>query len=311
VIVDSSIWIFVLAVGAASVSLIWAAMATVAAMVSPVRRRLKALREDDGGEPAAAAGTGLSALWRMFEPQKEAEKEGLRLRLVRAGLAPGAVGVVYAAKLVGAGLLPAVTLFVMRTFTKVQMPLSGWAFAGLTAAFVGSLLPDLYLSHRFERRKERLLDGLPDALDLLVTCTEAGLGLNAALERVVEQLPGSHPDLAHELGQVNAEIRVGVERSQALRNLGDRTGLDEIHGLVSLITHSSRLGTGVAGTLRIYAEDFRDRRMQRAEEIAATVGTKLMFPLIFCLFPSFFIVAVGPAIIGVMRALAGLDLPNQ
>lgn len=308
---DSSTWIFVLAVGAASVSLIWAAMASVSAMLSPVRRRLKALRADHGSEPTAAAGKAMNPLWRIFEPQKEAEKEGLRLRLVRAGLTPGAVGIIYAAKLVGAGLLPAVTLFVLRTFTTLQVPLPGWAFIGLVAAFIGSLVPDLYLSHRFERRKERLLDGLPDALDLLVTCTEAGLGLNAALERVVEQMPGSHPDLAQELGQVNAEIRLGVERAQALRNLGDRTGLDEIHGLVSLITHSSRLGTGIAGTLRIYAEDFRDRRMQRAEEIAATVGTKLMFPLIFCLFPSFFIVAVGPAIIGVMRALSGLDLPNN
>lgn len=308
---ESSTWMFALAVGAASISLIWAALVSVAAVLNPVRRRLKALREEDGGEALAAIGKGVSPLWRMFEPQKESEREGLRLRLVRAGLTPGAVGIVYAIKLAGAALLPVAALFVLTTFTTVDMPLAGWAFAGLTAAFIGSLLPDLYLSHRFERRKERLLDGLPDALDLLVTCTEAGLGLNAALERVVEQMPGSHPDLAHELSQVNAEIRVGIERSAALRNLGDRTGLDEIHGLVSLITHSSRLGTGIAGTLRIYADDFRDRRMQRAEELAATVGTKLMFPLIFCLFPSFFIVAVGPAILGVLRALAGVDLPGR
>jgi tight adherence protein C len=120
----------------------------------------------------------------------------------------------------------------------------------------------------------------------------------------VEQLPASSPELAQELALVNAETRAGVDRGVALRNLGDRTGVEEIHGLVSLISHSTRLGSGIAGTLRIYADEFRDRRMQRAEELAATVGTKLLFPLILFMFPSFFVVAIGPAILGVMKAMA-------
>jgi tight adherence protein C len=302
---ETPVWTFMAAVGIAAVALLWAGIAATTAMLSPVRRRLKALRED--ARPLAVTGdaSGLSRLWKVFEPSKESERAGVKLRLIQAGLRhPAAVGVFYGIKLLSAALLPVVVFSVLPFFPNVKLPFIGSIAVGLGAVFIGSLVPDMFVSRLFEARKERLMEGLPDALDLLVTCTEAGLGLNAALERVVEQLPSSHPDLAVELGQVNAEVRAGVDRSTALRNLGERTGLEEINGLVSLITHSSRLGTGIAGTLRIYAEDFRDRRMQRAEELAATVGTKLMFPLLLCLFPAFFVVSVGPAILGVMRALA-------
>jgi tight adherence protein C len=227
----------------------------------------------------------------------------VKLKLVQAGFrAPAALGILYAAKLVCAVGLPVGVLIGLSLY-GVKLEMLFLIATGLGSVLIGSLVPDLFLARRTAARKERLMEGLPDALDLLVTCTEAGLGLNAALERVVEQMPASHPELAYELGQVNAEIRAGIDRNASLKNLAERTGLEEIHGLVSLIGHSSRLGTGIAGTLRIYAEDFRDRRMQRAEEIAATVGTKLMFPLLLCMFPAFFVVAVGPAILGVMRAL--------
>jgi tight adherence protein C len=306
---ESSVWIFTLAVAVASISLVWAGAASFAAMLNPVRRRLRALRQSDEGMSVASGGAvrpGAQRMWSVFEPKKEAEREGLRLRLVQAGFRSAtALGLVYAMKLVCALVLPVLALSALSLSSRVHMPMLGWVAAGLVAAFIGSLLPDLFLIRRFENRKVQLMEGLPDALDLLVTCTEAGLGLNAALERVVQQMPGSHPELAQELGMVNAEVRAGIDRNTALKNLGDRTGLDEIHGLVSLITHSTRLGTGIAATLRIYAEDFRDRRMQRAEELAATVGTKLIFPLVLCMFPSFFVVAVGPAILAVMKVMSG------
>ena len=242
-------------------------------------------------------------LWQLFEPGKEGEREGFRLRLVQAGFrSPAALGIVFSAKVLLALLVP-VGAYYLTPLLFDKPGMIEYLAMILGGAFVGSLIPDFYLHRRFEARKGRLLEGLPDALDLLVTCTEAGLGLNAAMERVVEQLPASSPDLAFELGQVNAEIRAGIDRSAALKNLGLRTGVDEIHGLVSLISHSTRLGTGVANTLRIYADEFRDRRMQRAEELAATVGTKLLFPLVLCMFPCFFIVAVGPAVIAVLKAL--------
>lgn len=302
---DSSIWIFMSAVGIASAALLWAAVASATAVLNPVRRRLKAMQ--DGATHEAASGSAVQAsagaIWKLLEPQKETERAGMSLKLVQAGFrAPGALGALYALKFGLAIGLPIATWFGLKLY-GAQLSTLTMGIALLASCLLGSLVPDIVLSRRHNARKARLMDGLPDALDLLVTCTEAGLGLNAALERVADQLPGSHPELAYELGQVNAEIRAGIDRNVALKNLGERTGLEEIHGLVSLITHSTRLGTGVAGTLRIYAEDFRDRRMQRAEEIAATVGTKLMFPLLLCLFPAFFVVTVGPAILGVMRAL--------
>ena len=306
---DTSIWIFMGAVATASIALVWAGYASVSALLSPVRRRLKAMRQtDDGASAATGSATKgkAGALWKMLEPGKQTERAGMQLRLVQAGIrAPGAIGVLYGIKLIGACVLPIAVFIALPYFPQFQLPLIGKVAAVVLAALAGSLLPDAYLRQRFAARKDKLMQGLPDALDLLVTCTEAGLGLNAALERVVDQMPASHPELAIELGQVNAEIRAGVERSAALRNLGDRTGLEEINGLVSLISHSTRLGTGIAGTLRIYAEDFRDRRMQRAEELAATVSTKMIFPLVICLFPGFFVVALVPGILGMTKTLSG------
>jgi tight adherence protein C len=157
-----------------------------------------------------------------------------------------------------------------------------------------------------ESRLKKLRNGFPDALDLLVVCIEAGLGLGAAIERVARDLEVSHNELAEELRLVNVEMRAGVERPTALRNLAERTGLADIRGLVGLLVQTMRFGTSVADALRVYSEEFRDKRMQKAEEQAALIGTKLIFPLVTCLFPAFFIVAVGPAalrMIGVFEQL--------
>jgi tight adherence protein C len=151
-----------------------------------------------------------------------------------------------------------------------------------------------------ENRLKKLRNGFPDALDLLVVCVEAGLGLGSAIERVARDLEVSHPELAEELRLVNVEMRAGVERPTALKNLADRSGLADIRGLVGLLVQTIRFGTSIADALRVYSEEFRDKRMQRAEEQAAKIGTKLIFPLVTCMFPSFFIVAVGPAALRMM-----------
>ena len=171
------------------------------------------------------------------------------------------------------------------------------------AAALGLLLPEYVLDRLIRQRERRLRRGFPDALDLLVVCTEAGLGLPAALQRVAEEMTVSYPDLAGELALVNAEIRAGVDRTVALQNLSKRTNLKDIRGLVVALSQSMRLGASIADTLRVYAEELRDKRMQKAEEEAAKIGTQMIFPLILCLFPSFFVVIVGPAVVGVLRAL--------
>lgn len=297
-------WAFMAGIAITAAAAAWLAVGSVAALAHPLRRRLRAL--SSGETLAAGSGTtrGAAAFWSLLEPHDEAERNSARLRLTRAGFHhAGGLGLLYGARLGGALLMPALALAALH-WGPVRLSPPGVLFAVIAAALLGFLLPSMALARWAADRRKRLLEGLPDALDLLVTCTEAGLGLNAAMERVVEQMPASHPELAFELGQVNAEIRAGIDRTVALRNLADRTGLEEISGLVSLISHGTRLGTGVSATLRIYADDFRDRRMQRAEELAATVGTKLIFPLLICLFPSFFVVAVGPAVLGVIQVLS-------
>jgi tight adherence protein C len=300
--------LFMLAVAVAAVALLWAAYLSLTALLDPMRRRLRALRDEPAPQAIAAnpvrGEDRPSRLWSLFEPSKESDRSGPRRQLIQAGFrGPGALGVLYGLKLLGVVVAPVLVHFGLVYLDSRIQPLSQFTLYFI-AAFFGSRIPDYALANRAASRQAKLMAGLPDALDLLVTCTEAGLGLNAALERVVEQMPASHPELAAELAQVNAEVRAGIDRNVALRNLAQRTGLQEINGLVSLISHSSRLGTGVAGTLRIYAEDFRDRRMQRAEEIAATVSTRLIFPLVVCLFPGFFAVTLVPGMMNISRALA-------
>jgi tight adherence protein C len=178
------------------------------------------------------------------------------------------------------------------------------AFFAFLAASVGVVGPSTVLDKLVEARMKKIRNGFPDALDLLVVCVESGLGLSGAIQRVADELHVSHPELSMELSLVNAETRAGVDRAKALKNLSERTGLDDIRGLVSLLVQTMRFGTSVADALRVYSEEFRDKRMQKAEEQAALIGTKLIFPLVLCLFPSFFLVAIGPAVIRLIDAFA-------
>jgi tight adherence protein C len=307
-----SLWSFVLVAGGAMALLVWAGIRALSILMNPMRRRMQALRVPEEAALLAAtdSGTGwLSRLTTILEPSEEERRTSVRSHLIQAGFrSPESVGVLYATRLFLMALLPAAFLSTEWLVPDLRITGIYLPVVVLAGVYLGWRLPGGFVNACREARQRALMEGFPDVLDLLVACTEAGLGLNAALERVVEQMPASHPELSAELSLVNAEIRAGVDRSTALRNLADRTGLDEIRGLVSLITHSARLGTGIAGTLRIYADEFRDRRMQRAEELAAKVGTKLIFPLVLCLFPAFFVVSIGPAILGVIQALSGSGL---
>jgi tight adherence protein C len=170
--------------------------------------------------------------------------------------------------------------------------------AGIALALGG---PNWWLGSQVKRRQAKLRNGFPDALDLLVICVEAGLGLTAAIERVTTEVRMLHPELAQEFAAVNAEIRSGIDRATALQGLNRRTGLPEVRGLVTLLVQTMQLGTGIADSLRIYSSEFRDQRMRNAEERAAKTGTKMIFPLVFCEFPAFFLVAVGPAVIQIYK----------
>ncbi|MCL1060058.1 type II secretion system F family protein [Shewanella gelidimarina] len=163
------------------------------------------------------------------------------------------------------------------------------------------ITPSTVLQSLANRRMRQLRVGFPDALDLLVVCCEAGLGLMAAMQRVARELAFSHPKLASELELVCSKTRAGLTIKVALQEFTDRTGLEDIKGLNSAISQSMRLGTGIAETLRVFSDEYRDKRLQAAEEQAAKLAVKMIFPMMCCIWPSFFIVAVGPAVLKVMK----------
>lgn len=268
----------------------------------PLRRRLTHFRGTealDDGRKAFTIETLLGPVTQYVLPSEDLERSRVISKLAYAGYrAPNALQVFYAIKAVLAVVLPLITFVIMQFVPEVTT--QSVLMYALAASAVGLIGPSYVLDKLVARRMKRLRDGFPDALDLLVVCVEAGLGLTQALQRVADELAVSHPELALELAVVNAEIRAGVDRMKALKNLGERTGLDDIKGLVSLLVQALRFGTGVADSLRIYSEEFRDKRMQKAEEQAAKIGTKMIFPLIFFMFPGFFIVALGPAVLRLM-----------
>jgi len=194
--------------------------------------------------------------------------------------------------------LPA--LFWAATLRMHLFPLQRFLGIVLLAA-AGLVLPKLVLKHIARRRQHRLRLSLPDALDLLVVCVEAGMGLNQAIVKVAEELERTHPEISDELKLVNLEIRAGRTRGEALRNLGERTGVDDIISLAAMLIQTDKFGTSIARSLRVHSDSLRTERIQRAEEAAAKTTIKLIFPLLFCVFPALLVVILGPAFLNLAR----------
>jgi tight adherence protein C len=293
--------LFLLATGATVFLFALGVSFLVMAATDPVRRRLNQVAQAPKihGKFATRVLDLLEPFNRFLLPAKGSERGQIEQRLMFAGLrSPNALPLFYALK---TGLALAFLLGVILWSAWLpQWSATTLMFLAMLAAFTGLMLPNYFLDHKVKRRQKRLRDAFPDALDMLVVCVEAGLGLTAAIQRVAEELRFSHPELGAEFAQVTAEMRAGVERETALKGLALRSGLEDIRGLVSLLIQTLKFGTSIGETLRVYAEEFRDKRMQRAEELAAKIGTKLIFPLVFCLFPSFFVVAIGPAVIRII-----------
>jgi len=229
-------------------------------------------------------------------PASPSEMGKVRLRLVQAGYrAAEALPIFYGIRAVIA--LGAFVLLATPILFRPNVAL------GLGGSFLGYVLPGIVLARLAKRRQKRMQLSLADALDLLVVSVEAGLGLDQALMRVSEELATAYPDLSDELKLVNIELRAGRPRTEALRNLGDRTGLEDIMSLTTMLIQTDKFGTSVAQSLRVYSETLRTKRRQRAEEAAAKTGVKMVFPLVICIFPSIWIVTIGPAAIKFMTVL--------
>lgn len=195
-------------------------------------------------------------------------------------------------------ILPVTFIILMYVSGAYRLnPLFMFAFAGLA----GFLLPDIWLSWRVSRRQRRLVIALPDALDLLVVCVEAGMGLDQAIFRVAQELRISYPELSDELQLVNLEMRVGRSRVDSLRELAVRTGVEDVKSFVTMLIQTDRFGTDLAQSLRIHSDTLRTKRRQRAEEAAAKTTVKMIPALVFLIFPAMFAVLLGPAVISIIR----------
>ncbi len=229
-------------------------------------------------------------------PKSPAEMGKLRQRLVAAGYrGHEAIIVLY-----GIRIALSAASFVVFTTGLVFRPN---LFAALAVAAVTYILPGILVARLAKRRQHRIRLGLPDVLDLLVVSVEAGLGLDQAIQRVGEELMETHPDLSEELTLVNLELRAGNARAEALHNLGARTGVDDVTSLVAMLVQTDRFGTSVAQSLRVHSDMLRTKRRQRAEEAAAKTGVKMVFPLVFCIFPAIWVVTIGPAAIKFVEIL--------
>ena len=275
-------------------------------LTNPVRRRMGLSKDGPlvKDRLMMIVSTAMGPVAGYVLPQKDTERDDMTQKLARAGYrSPQALQIFYLTKSLLLVALPMLVVISWRWIPDFEGR-STLTYA-MFAAGIGLLGPNIVLRKLIEKRLKTLSNAFPDALDLLVVCVESGLGLAAAIQRVADELFVSHPELAFELSTVNAEIRAGMPREQALKNLADRTGLPDIKGLVGLLVQTMRFGTNVSDALRVYSDEFRDKRMQRAEEQAAKMGTALIFPLIFCMFPCFFIVAIGPAVLHIMDWMAG------
>jgi tight adherence protein C len=223
-------------------------------------------------------------------PQSRSEQGKLQQRLITAGYrSHEAIAVFFGIRL-GCALL----FFALLATPLLFKPNLTIALCGCA---LGYLLPSMALGRMAKKRQHRIRLGLPDALDLLVVSVEAGLGLDQAIQRVGTELDFAHPELSEELRLINLELRAGKGRVDALRNLADRTGVDDVISLVAMLVQTDKFGTSVAQSLRVHSDSVRTKRRQRAEEAAAKTGVKMVFPLVFCIFPAVWVVTIGPAIL--------------
>ena len=297
-----------------AVFLLWAAIAAMVAwmlMPDKFRQRVASLEL----EARTWTDTDIPNAWvervvkisrplaRLALPSEGWENSPIRLRFINAGWRGHATPFIF----FGAKSLLAMAMPLLCVLYGVESLLSSGSslmlVVVLLSSCVGYYLPNLFLNHRIEVRQREIFDNFPDALDLLTICVEAGLGLEAALHRVADEIHLKSDVLGQELQLVIMELRAGFSKERALRNLALRTGVEDIDLLVAMLIQSDRFGTSMGESLRIHSENLRTKRHQRAEEAAAKISLKLLFPLIFMIFPTLMLVLVGPAAMQIYRVL--------
>ena len=291
--------VFIVAIGGGVVLIFVGVVVGILMLLNPSRTAKDRLRDMTGGpkeserDPAAAAIA--ERLAKLAAPSDDEQKNLLRLKLIQAGYrSPNALEMFNAIRVLCAIGIPLVLSPILA--------LQSWVFllvGVVVGAGIGYLLPGLIVSNRLANRQRKLLVPFADALDLLVTSVEAGLGVDAAFRRVATEIEPAAPELSYEFQLVNHEISAGVNRIDALKHLATRTGLDEVKSLVNMLAQAERFGTSIARSLRVHSDMTRQKRMARAEEEAAKVSPKLTVIMILFLLPCLIVVLLGPALIRV------------
>ena len=264
----------------------------------PVRTRLEDLR---GGE----RGKGKGAIPILPLEIGSERLKSTRLWLAQAGYRkPQSVSNYYGARLLSALLLSIVSVL-LAVFLQPQSP-GMIPLAAILGVLIGAYIPRVLVSHRIARKREEVRRSVPNMLDLMVVCVEAGMSLNAAIQKIAEESKSSHKALAEELHLVNQEMLVGKTREDAFRNLARRTGVEELRSLTVMLIQADKLGVSIGNSLRVLADSVRTKRAQRAEEAAHKIAVKLVFPLVLLIFPELLVILVGPALITLFRTLGDM-----
>ncbi len=284
----------------------------VAAMLlltrDPVKARLAALDERDVARVSRTDGWH-ERLARLAEPLAKLsvpadgwETSPVRLRFINAGWrSPSVPGLFHAGKTALTIGLPLLVYIALPHHNERPLALTFLYLVG--AAAIGYYVPDIALKRRIANRQREIFESFPDALDLMTVCVEAGLAMDAALARVGSEIGLKSPVLAEELQLVTLELRAGSSKEKALRNLALRTGVEDVDALAKMLIQAERFGTSIGTALRVQSDQLRTRRRQLIEETAAKIATKLLFPLIFCIFPALLVVLLGPAVLQIMRSV--------
>ena len=300
---------FVVALAAVFLSVaLLVGVAVVAALSRPsmAQRRLGSFRDSSGrtdvvlpASLSAGAKDPRLARWSRLLPKSPKDMSILERRLASGGYRSTAALVTFSA----APLLLSVALGLGALGWFGFLNRSGWVFAAF-AAVIGYIAPGFYLDYKISQRRRQIRNALPDVLDLLIVCLEAGSSLDQSVVKVTEELAIAYPAMSEELRVLTTETRAGKPRLEAFKNLAQRTKVDDVRALVAMLAQTDRFGTSVAQALRAMADDMRTRRRQAAEEMAAKVGVKLVFPLVFFMFPALFVVILGPAFLQFIRVFS-------
>ncbi len=234
-------------------------------------------------------------------PQSPKDVTVMQRRLIRAGIRnPNALTILYGSKLFFAVFLPLVMSFFI--LGSESDPSNKFMLLAASAG-LGFFSPNEYVNLKARKRQKQIRRALPNALDLMVVCMESGLGLDQAILQVAKELEHAHPEICEEYAMVNLELKAGKRRAEALRNMAERSAVDDLKKLVAVLIQADRFGTGIAQSLRAHADYMRVQARQTAEEKAAKLGVKLVFPIFFCILPSLFVVTVGPMMVKLFREL--------